>query len=178
MTDKEIVERAKEAEKRTGFGELVHSPISKGVNSAYGIGFIEGMVEYRNSLQEEPASGKQVKESLISKHDDKTCKENGNSLTQETVSDELDKAAREDAKVVRSDDTEVGYNLDRYSGFISGAEWRLAQMMKKAVDGHATFEFYGIEGKAYGTIAHYPICLDDLGLKDTDKCKMIIIKEG
>ena len=56
MTDKEIVKRAKEAEKRTGFGELVHSPISKGVNSAFGIGFIEGMVEYRNSLQEEPAS--------------------------------------------------------------------------------------------------------------------------
>lgn len=56
MTDKEIVERAKEAEKRTGFGELVHSPISKGVNSAFGIGFIEGMVEYRNSLQEEPVS--------------------------------------------------------------------------------------------------------------------------
>ena len=56
MTDKEIVERAKEAEKRTGFGELVHSPISKGVNSAYGIGFIEGMVEYRNSLQQESAS--------------------------------------------------------------------------------------------------------------------------
>ena len=54
MTDKEIVERAKEAEKRTGFGELVHSPVSKGVNSAYGVGFIEGMVEYRNSIQEEP----------------------------------------------------------------------------------------------------------------------------
>lgn len=57
MTDKEIVERAKKAEKRTCFGELVHSPISKGVNSAFGIGFIEGMVEYRNSLQEEPVSG-------------------------------------------------------------------------------------------------------------------------
>jgi hypothetical protein len=56
MTDEEIVKRAKEAEKRTGFGELVHSPISKGVNSAYGTGFIEGMVEYRNSLQEEPVS--------------------------------------------------------------------------------------------------------------------------
>ena len=56
MTDEKIVKRAKEAEKRTGFGELVHSPISKGVNSAYGIGFIEGMVEYRNSLQEEPVS--------------------------------------------------------------------------------------------------------------------------
>ena len=56
MTDEEIVKRAKDAEKRTGFGELVHSPISKGVNSAYGIGYIEGMVEYRNSLQEEPVS--------------------------------------------------------------------------------------------------------------------------
>ena len=56
MTDKEIVERAKEAEKKTGFGKLVHSPISKGVNSAFGIGFIEGMEEYRNSLQEEPVS--------------------------------------------------------------------------------------------------------------------------
>ena len=56
MTDEEIVKRAKEAEKRTGFGELAHSPISKGVNSAYGTGFIEGMVEYRNSLQEEPVS--------------------------------------------------------------------------------------------------------------------------
>lgn len=56
MTDKEIVDMAKDAEKRTGFGELVHSPISKGVNSAYGIGFIEGMVEYRNSLQEEHVS--------------------------------------------------------------------------------------------------------------------------
>ena len=56
MTDEEIVKRAKEAEKRAGFGELVHSPISKSVNSAYGIGFIEGMIEYRNSLQEEPVS--------------------------------------------------------------------------------------------------------------------------
>lgn len=56
MTDEEIVKRAKEAEKRTIFGELVHSPVSNGVNSAYGIGFIEGMVEYRNSLQEEPVS--------------------------------------------------------------------------------------------------------------------------
>ena len=56
MTDEEIVKRAKDAEKRTGFGELVHSPISKGINSAYGIGFIEGMVEYRNSMQKENVS--------------------------------------------------------------------------------------------------------------------------
>lgn len=83
MTDKEIVERAKEAEKRTGFVELVHSPISKGVNSAFGIGFIEGMVEYRNSLQEEP----QVKESAEIQHVNDMCKENGNSFTKEPVSE-------------------------------------------------------------------------------------------
>lgn len=44
------IQDAKDAGKRTFFGELVHSPISKGVNSAYGIGFIEGMVEYRDLL--------------------------------------------------------------------------------------------------------------------------------
>lgn len=84
MTDKEIVERAKEAEKRTGFGELVHSLISKGVNSAFGIGFIEGMVEYRNSLQEEPVREEQVTESTKTQHVKETCKENGNSLTQKS----------------------------------------------------------------------------------------------
>lgn len=58
-----------------------------------------------------------------------------------------------------------------------GANWQKEQMMSNAVGGHATFEFYGFEGKTYGTIAHDPICLDDLGLKDTDKCKLIITKE-
>ena len=51
MTDEWIVEKAKEAGKREGvFSDLVHSPKSRGVNSAYGIGFIDGMVEYRGSL--------------------------------------------------------------------------------------------------------------------------------
>lgn len=42
MTDEQIVEAAKKAEQKTGFGELVHSQISRGVNSAFGIGFLEG----------------------------------------------------------------------------------------------------------------------------------------
>ena len=42
MTDEQIVEAAKTAEKKTDFGELVHSQVSRGVNSAYGIGFLEG----------------------------------------------------------------------------------------------------------------------------------------
>ena len=47
MTDEQIVNAAKEAGKRTRFSELVHSEKSRGVNSAYQIGFIDGMVEYR-----------------------------------------------------------------------------------------------------------------------------------
>ena len=42
MTDEQIVEAAKSAEKKTEFGELVHSFASRGVHSAYGIGFLEG----------------------------------------------------------------------------------------------------------------------------------------
>jgi len=40
--EEQIVEAAKAKEKETGFGELVKSPVSRGVNSAYGIGFLEG----------------------------------------------------------------------------------------------------------------------------------------
>ena len=44
MTDKEIVMAAKTAEKKTEFCELVHSKVSRGIHSAFGIGFIEGAV--------------------------------------------------------------------------------------------------------------------------------------
>ena len=50
MTDNWIIEKAKEAENETRFGYLIHSPKSHGVNSPYGVGFIEGMVKYRESL--------------------------------------------------------------------------------------------------------------------------------
>lgn len=42
--NKEIVCVAKNHETQTGFCDLVKSPLSKGVNSAYGLGFIEGAV--------------------------------------------------------------------------------------------------------------------------------------
>jgi hypothetical protein len=42
FTDEQIVEAAKKAEQKTGFGELVHSQVSRGVHSAFGIGFLEG----------------------------------------------------------------------------------------------------------------------------------------
>lgn len=40
--EEQIVEAAKAKEKETGFCELVKNPVSRGVNSAYGIGFLEG----------------------------------------------------------------------------------------------------------------------------------------
>ena len=106
MTDKDIVKRAKDAEKRTRFGELVHSPVSNGVNSAYGIGFIEGMVEYRNSLQEEP------------------------------VSEDLDDAANNYGLNVRKGYPRVMDETDRYiyNAFKAGAKWADKSMADKAIE--------------------------------------------
>ena len=51
LTDERIVEEAKAAGKKIGFCELVSK--AKGVNSAYGIGFIEGMVKYRELMTQD-----------------------------------------------------------------------------------------------------------------------------
>ena len=106
MTDEEIVKRAKKAEKRTRFGELVYSPVSNGVNSAYGIGFIEGMVEYRNSLQEAP------------------------------VNEELMEATCNYCLNVRKGYPRVMDETDRYicNAFKAGANWQKWQMMKGAIE--------------------------------------------
>lgn len=53
MTDEQIVNAAKSAEKKTEFGELVHSKVSRGVNSAYGIGFLEGAEWAREQMMKE-----------------------------------------------------------------------------------------------------------------------------
>ena len=51
------------------------------------------------------------------------------------------------------------------------------QMMKNAKDGVITFDYYGDNDKIYGCIAHDSFSLEELGLKDGDKVKLIIIKE-
>ena len=51
------------------------------------------------------------------------------------------------------------------------------QMMKDAVEGVITFDYYGDGDKTYGCIAHDSFCLEDMGLKDGDKVKLVIIKE-
>lgn len=53
----------------------------------------------------------------------------------------------------------------------------IQQMMKNAKDGVITFDYYGDNDKIYGCIAHDSFSLEELGLKDGDKVKLIIIKE-
>lgn len=62
MTDEQIVEAAKSAEKKTEFGELVHSQVSRGVNSAYGIGFLEGAEWAREQMMKEAVEGAVVQD--------------------------------------------------------------------------------------------------------------------
>lgn len=50
ITDEEIVNAAKEHEQGFGFGRLVNSKVSRGVNSAYGIGFLEGAEWLRHQI--------------------------------------------------------------------------------------------------------------------------------
>lgn len=42
ITDEQIIDEARMREKQQGFGRLVGSPKSHGINSAYGIGFLDG----------------------------------------------------------------------------------------------------------------------------------------
>ncbi len=53
----------------------------------------------------------------------------------------------------------------------------IEQMMAKAIDGVVTFDYYDAGDKTYGCVAHESFCLEDFGLKDMDKVKMIIIKQ-
>jgi hypothetical protein len=48
----QIVEAAKNHENQKGFGRLVHSPVSRGVSSAYGIGFLEGAEWVIDSIEQ------------------------------------------------------------------------------------------------------------------------------
>ena len=58
MTDEQIVKAAKSAEKKTEFEKLVHSKVSRGVNSAYGIGFLEGAEWVREQIMKGTVEGK------------------------------------------------------------------------------------------------------------------------
>lgn len=151
MTDKEIVERAKAAEKRIEFRDLVSSLMSSGVNSPYGIGFIEGMVEYRSSLPEEP------------------------------VSDDLEEAARRYAALqagMKDAMTSDFYDEYPYSpadvvAFKVGANWQKQQMMKDSVSAYIRRNKY----TKRNVLSGFDIICDEIQkFKDKDHVKVIIIK--
>ena len=53
---------------------------------------------------------------------------------EEPVSEDLEKAAKENAKIERSDDTEVGYDINRFGGFVDGADWEKEQLQNTSLN--------------------------------------------
>ena len=111
-----------------------------------------------------------------------------NALHEETVSEDLEKASKE-WLMPQLDKSYANYGevkmmeLTHFDGYAMldaiefGAKWQKEQMMEDAVDGDITFDYYGDDDKTYGCIAHDSFCLEDFGLKDRDKVKVIVIKE-
>lgn len=95
-------------------------------------------------------------------------------LVEEPVSEDLHTAAKEYANSITE---KTGYRLQLRRAFVYGAKWQKEKMMSKAIDGDITFDYYGDDDKTYGCIAHDSFCLEDFGLKDRDKVKVIVIKE-
>jgi hypothetical protein len=85
-----------------------------------------------------------------------------------------EKKAKQLALTLVGDDQNPGPLIDV---LIEMANWQMQQMMKNAKDGVITFDYYGDNDKIYGCIAHDSFSLEELGLKDGDKVKLIIIKE-
>lgn len=98
------------------------------------------------------------------------------SMKEVSVSKDLVSAAKEDAKFKRSDDTEVGYDLNRASGFIAGAQWYKQKMIGEAIERDVKIDT--------GGYPYIDVCLElydydnDVPLaKKGDKVKLIIVTE-
>lgn len=101
-------------------------------NIFYGLcmDIVDWQKEQQNII--EPTGEGQVKESLISEHEDKTCKENGNSLTQEPVSEDLEEAVNAYIGYAPEVD-ESPSTYGKRQAFKAGANWQKEQMIAKAV---------------------------------------------
>ena len=107
---------------------------------------------------------------------------------QEPVSEDLEEASKEWLRP-QLDKSYANYGeakmmeLTHFDGYAMldaiefGAKWQKEQIMEKAIDGVITFDYYGDNDKTYGCIAQDSFCLEDFGLKDRDKVKVIVIKE-
>ena len=92
-----------------------------------------------------------------------------------------DELTKEQAKIESDFVTQHLKENYRTPTFIDAIEYgmRLQKetMKSKAIDGDVTFDYYGDDDKTYGCIAHDSFCLEDFGVKDKDKVRMILIKE-
>ena len=111
----------------------------------------------------------QVKESAEIQHVNDMCKENGNSLTQEPVSEDLDEYINELSKQF----PEVSFaKLSRIA--VRVAKWKEQKMMAKAVDGYVIKDVEEGNGDFLLSADYLP---KNMGLKDQQKVKVIVIKE-
>ena len=89
-----------------------------------------------------------------------------------------DKEKMEEAAKTYAKKESYGYEpCNIVETFKAGVNWQKQQMMNEAKDGVITFDYYGDNDKIYGCIAHDSFSLEEFGLKDGDKVKLIIIKE-
>ena len=128
------------------------------------------LLSFNDSMQEEPTIP-----DIVDEHFDEM-------LDEEPVSDDLIQASEEYVSPwqVYAEDTDGELLLTSEPcerAFVSGAQWQKEQMVAKGVDGDITFDYYGDDDKTYGCVAHDSFCLEDFGLKDGDKVKVIVIKE-
>lgn len=173
MTDKEKKEEIlKKAYELANKAELVKDKLPKSTLIAVAVDMAEWC--YSN-IMEEHVSEEQVKESAEIQHVSRTCKENGNSLTQEPVSEDL-KEAIEQYCVKHGCISIVNgyYTLQEQVSDIARhfANWQKQQMMAKAVD-----------GKIYETQARSKLKAATIGkisgfdYRVGDKVKVIIFKD-
>ena len=120
------------------------------------------LLSFIDSLQEEP----KVKESTKTQHINETCKDSDDSLTQESVNEELEKAAVEAFKQIVDSDKNNFLEI-----FKAGAKWQKEQMMAKAIKG-------GCFSYKNGFV-HISCDIDErvTNIKFGDKVKVIVIKE-
>jgi hypothetical protein len=90
------------------------------------INTLKELKSYIDSLQEEPVSEEQVKESTKTQHITEMCKNSGDSLTQEPVSDELEEAIN--AYIGYAPDIdECSSEYGKRQAFKAGAKWQKKQ---------------------------------------------------
>lgn len=127
-----------------------------------GVSFQEDFLErFKDYMKVEP----QVKESAEIQHVNDMYKENGNSLTQEPVSEEFEEAADNALSNVLNTHEIVNVR-SCLEMFKSGAKWKEERIMAKAINGIARPD----DGEVWCNLKPF-------NFKDGDKVKVIVIKE-